>query len=119
MAEHDIAPVGAATGTYSKLELVSDARSVNGNVQPDGGKEMPVAETKKLNLAQLAGVLNQATQSIGRDLRFRINMDTGRSVIQVLDRETGELIREIPPEKASTYLSDNGLVALRLFDEQI
>ncbi len=119
MAEQGIAPVGAATGTFSKLDTAADMSSADGNVQPESGKNMPVAESKKLNLAALANVLNQASQSIGRDLRFRINMETGQSVIQVLDSETGELIREIPPEKAATYLTGDSLIALRLHDDHV
>ena len=59
------------------------------------------------------------SQSIGRDLRFEVDIHSGKSVIQVLDRETGEIIRQIPPENAKTYVSDNGDVALRLFDRRV
>ena len=45
-------------------------------------------------------------------------MQSGRSVIQVLDRDTGEVIRQIPPEKASLYVSESGAVAMRLLDAQ-
>ena len=43
-------------------------------------------------------------------------MQSGRSVIQVLDRETGEIIRQIPPEDAKVTLTRNGFVELRLYD---
>lgn len=125
MAHQEIAPIGAATGTHPRLEsapnreLAEANRSSDGKVQPNGGKIMPVEESKKLNLGKLASVLNQASRSIGRDLRFRVNMDSGQAVIQVLDRETGEIIREVPPEKANTYLSEGGLVELRLYDDQV
>jgi uncharacterized FlaG/YvyC family protein len=46
-------------------------------------------------------------------------MESGRSVIQVLDRETGEVIRQIPPEKAELSVAGNGAVQLRLYDEKI
>ena len=71
------------------------------------------------DIEELARKLNVASRSIGRDLRFEVNMDSGHSVIQVLDRETGEVIRQIPPEKAQLYLSASGGVNLRLIDEQI
>ena len=67
-------------------------------------------------MEKLARKLNLATQSIGRDLRFQVDLEKGRSVIQVLDRETGEIIRQIPPENAKTYVSNFGDVALRLYD---
>ena len=57
------------------------------------------------------------SQTIGRDLRFRINLESGQSVIQVLDRDTGEIIREIPPEKARISVAINGNLNISLYDE--
>jgi flagellar protein FlaG len=71
----------------------------------------------KPDLENLTAELNLASETIGRDLRFQVDMESGRSVIQVLDRETGEIIRQIPPEKAEVTLTSNGFVELRLYDE--
>ena len=104
MANQDIKPVSSSTGTYAALKLPEQS-TAGGKVAPEAGKSMPQ--------------LNAATQSIGRDLRFQVDMNTGKSVIQVLDRDTGEIIRQIPPENAKTYVSDSGAVALRLFDDRV
>ena len=85
------------------------------SLRPAG--ELPQIEREELEA--LAAKLNTAIREIGRDLRFQVNMETGHSVIQVLDRETGEIIRQIPPEKATAYLSDQGGVSLRLFDSRV
>ena len=61
--------------------------------------------------------VNVASRTIGRDLRFKVDMNSGNSVIQVLDRDTGEIIREIPPEKAKISVSISGDMQLRLYDE--
>lgn len=37
-------------------------------------------------------------ETMNIQLNFRVN-DNGKTVVQVLDRSTGELIRQIPPEK--------------------
>lgn len=63
--------------------------------------------------------LNAISLSIGRDLRFQVNLKTGKSVIQVLDTDTGEIIRQIPAEKVSSYLQSEGKLAIRLFDEHV
>ncbi len=120
MSSDDLKSVASVTGTFRQLPAqVAGRNATNGNDRTVPGKNVPVPEQPKPDAEELAKKLNVATQSIGRDLRFEVNMDSGRSVIQVLDRETGEVIRQIPPEKASLYRSSDGAVALRLYDEQV
>ena len=38
-------------------------------------------------------------QNISRDLQFTINEDIGRVVVTVVDRTTGDVIRQIPQEE--------------------
>lgn len=42
--------------------------------------------------------LNQLGNSVSPALKFELNRDTDVVVIKVLNRNTGELIRELPPE---------------------
>ena len=116
MSDKDIAQVSAATGTFAVLNPVPE-KARGGNADSESGKKLPQVE--KADLENLAKELNIASRSIGRDLRFRVDMESGRSVIQVLDRDTGEIIRQIPPENAKTYVSNSGDVALRLYDRQV
>ncbi len=110
----------SGTGQYRVLELSPRpvAAASGGNADRETGKPLPV-EIRKPDLERVAEQLNMSSQSIGRDLRFEVNLDSGRSVIQVLDRETGEIIRQIPPEKVSPYLRENGALELRLYDELV
>ena len=119
MSNQDVKQVSSVTGTYRTLQPKAGTTPPGGKVAPEAGKEVPVQATPKPDLDALAQKLNVANRSIGRDLRFEVNMESGRSVIQVLDRETGEVIRQIPPEKTSLYRSGSGAVALRLYDEQV
>lgn len=117
MSDQDVKTISAATGSFPALKLPADTEEKGGNIPARTGKEVPVREQP--NMEKLAQKLNLATQSIGRDLRFQVDLEKGRSVIQVLDRETGEIIRQIPPENAKTYVSEFGDVALRLYDAVI
>jgi hypothetical protein len=119
MSNHDVKQISNVSGTFRTLQLKAELAPPGGKVAPATGKEVPVQAAAKPDLEALARKLNVASRSIGRDLRFEVNMDSGRSVIQVLDRETGEVIRQIPPEKTSLYQSGNGELALRLYDEQV
>ncbi len=121
MATEDLKSVSSVTGTFRQLtsQDVGRAAMQTGKEEAPSGKELPVAEQSAAEVEELARKLNVATQSIGRDLRFEVDMESGRSVIQVLDRDTGEVIRQIPPEKARLYVSESGAGALRLYDAQV
>ena len=117
MAEQELRAV-AGTGTFPTLKpTTGDAQThppANAEAEAEPGTDVPVPA--KDDLKKLAAKLNLVSESIGRDLRFEVDMESGRSVIQVLDRETGEIIRQIPPEKANLTLTKNGFVELRLYD---
>ncbi len=53
-------------------------------------------------LGETVSRLNEAVQVVKRDLRFRVDDDSGRTIITVLDSETEEVIRQIPPEQVLT-----------------
>jgi len=44
--------------------------------------------------------LNDYVQSVRRDLQFEVDSDSGQTIVRVLDRDTKELIRQIPDEVA-------------------
>ncbi len=116
MSNQDVQALASSTGTFQALKLKAEQLPSGGKVQPEAGKEPPVPAREKPDLEALAARLNVASQSIGRDLRFKVDMNSGHSVIQVLDSDTGEIIREIPPEKARISLSGNGDLQLSLYD---
>ena len=119
MSDQDVKQISNVSGMFRALQSKAGQALPGGKVAPETGKEVPVEEKTKPDLNELARKLNVANRSIGRDLRFEVNMESGRSIIQVLDRETGEVIRQIPPEKTSLYRAGSGAVALRLYDEQV
>jgi len=116
MSDQDVQSILNTTGTYQTFQQKAENVSTGGKVTPVSGKEPPVAAKEQPDLQELAAKLNVASQSIGRDLRFKVDMNSGQSVIQVLDSDTGEIIREIPPEKARNGLSGNGDIQLSLYD---
>lgn len=125
MADADIKALSSATGAYAVLRPAvsrSGADAASGNQTPATGKSVPeagnIAPPEKPDLEELARKLNVASQSIGRDLRFEVDLESGRSVIQVLDRETGEVIRQIPAEKTGRLLSSDGS-ELRLVNRRV
>lgn len=102
----------ATTGTYPTLTA--------GNPRSDAGKDLPtVAAVEPPDIESLVKELNTVSRNIGRDLRFEVDLEKGQAVLQVFDSETGELIRQIPPDKAKIAMHANGTVSMRLFDAVI
>ena len=94
---------------------VSDRQSLGSGVQavqpsrplqqlPGDGKALPQkaekAEMKSDDLENVVRDLNQHIQQLQRELQFSVDKDSGRTVITVMDKETHEVIRQIPGEEA-------------------
>lgn len=65
---------------------------VEGNQEKTRG--MPQDE-----LENMVSEINKYLQTVQRDLEFTVHEGSGRTIIKVLDSETKEVIREIPPER--------------------
>ncbi|PIE43422.1 MAG: flagellar biosynthesis protein FlaG [Gammaproteobacteria bacterium] len=64
--------------------------------------EQPVKEPdrQREHLEQAVTRLNDYIQSVQRDLHFNIDDESGRMVVKVVDRNTDEVVRQIPDEVA-------------------
>ena len=77
---------------------------VHGRQEPAaGGASLPSqplsGPTKASEVRQAVSDLNDYVQTLRRDLQFSVDEDSGRTIIKVIDSETKELIRQIPPEE--------------------
>lgn len=50
------------------------------------------------NLDSLVSDINKFVQNVERSIQFRISEETERPIVRVVNKDTGELIREIPSE---------------------
>ena len=57
-------------------------------------------EVEREELDSAVTRLNDFVQSVRRDLQFEVDNESGKTIVRVLDRETKELIRQIPDEVA-------------------
>jgi uncharacterized FlaG/YvyC family protein len=59
---------------------------------------------------QLARVSDKlVVNALGLGLRFKLDEVTGRCIISVIDIESGEVVRQIPPEEAIEFLHQFGV----------
>ena len=81
------------TDATSGLVKAQDSGVVAPPTAPEPAKPVDRAEAEKL-----AQGLEQLVQGVRRQLSFEVDKDTGETVIQVIDRETRKVLRQIPPE---------------------
>ena len=55
-------------------------------------------EQKNKQLSEALGTMQDFVQNVKRELQFSVDQDLGRTVVKVVDSESGDLIRQIPEE---------------------
>ena len=120
MSDQLIGTIKAFTGTNSASTtqvVQSEVPEQGGNTGPSTGNLLPQEEsTTAQDLAKVAQSLATVSMSIGRDLKFIVDLQSAQPIIQVLDSETGEVIRQIPSSKLSTYPLKSGAEGIHLLD---
>lgn len=67
--------------------------------QTEKASETQTKQTDQVPLETAVSQLNDYVQTVNRTLAFSIDEDSGRTVIRVFNRDTNELIRQIPAEQ--------------------
>jgi len=57
---------------------------------------------QELDIEAAVTDINEYTQNLQRSLKFSVSEENGRTIIQVYNTETKELIRQIPHEELAT-----------------
>ncbi len=68
-------------------------------IAPSGGSAADRAQPSEETTKRVAEAMDQYIRSVESDLEIKIHEETGRIVVKVISHETGEVIREIPPEE--------------------
>ncbi|TAN52111.1 MAG: flagellar protein FlaG [Methylococcaceae bacterium] len=100
------APPARFTGDGAPNAVV--AAPPNVEAKPAASSELAQAAAKQVaeqqpSAAQLQNVvdnINRALKQSNKNLEFSVDADTKKSVVKVVDTETGDLIRQFPSEEA-------------------
>jgi flagellar protein FlaG len=96
MASEFVATV-ALVGRVPELTGSAAGRGVGRAPTPSHPPEQSPPEADRVSKA--VEKLNELVQNQKRSLYFSVDQDTGRTVIRVIDPDTSEVIRQIPPEE--------------------
>ncbi|MET0090905.1 MAG: flagellar protein FlaG [Candidatus Thiodiazotropha sp.] len=102
------------TGSKVKVESLQSAKP-----ERVGAAQAQTA----LDRTELASKVENLNQLVQRNLEFSVDEDTGRSVVRVIDSNTGEVVRQIPPEQILHVISQvqkasDGQLSGVLLDDQ-
>lgn len=88
-------------GKTAPLKVVPDADQTpleQKSVEIDKARKEQLAERVKIS-EKAAQRLNEVLRDRQRDLEFSVDETTGRTVLKVIHSESGEVIRQLPPEE--------------------
>ena len=87
-------------------ESVQNAKASAGVSQIGVEKSGQTQEQKDKQLEGAVTKLNDYIQNVQRDLEFQTDDSSGKTVITVVDRQTSEVVRQIPDEVALKLAQD-------------
>lgn len=104
----ELSRANVADGSTTKGRTAAKSSAEGGKVLPDASQaQKPQEQVLEKASAQRADKVEQAVarlndyvQSLQRDLHFTVDEDLGRTVVSVVDRNSQEIIRQIPSENA-------------------
>jgi len=87
----DLIAQASSTATAEKTSSTAAKPSVE-DIPPEG-------KMTDLSAAEMSEVVQKANQAMiksGSDLKFSMDQDNGKPVVQIIDRETDKVLRQIP-----------------------
>ena len=87
-------------------------RAAGGNSLPPDGKAPP-REPVPADISRAVSNLNRFLEESQRGFVFQLDASSGRTIITIVNPNTGEIVRQIPPEEvlnAARTLRDAGIL---------
>jgi flagellar protein FlaG len=105
-----IASIRASSGAARNSRPVATTEVASlpddgGQALPINGKQQPPQTANTVEVREAVSTINKVVQSLQRDLSFNMDEDSGKTVIRVVDTESGELIRQIPSKEVLAIAS--------------
>lgn len=98
----------SAPAKHANDEAANIQQSGNSKIAQSTPRQTPAADTPsdnandnvEQNLNDVVDRLNDFVQQTQRDLNFKVDKESGRTVVTVIDSVTDEVIRQIPSKEA-------------------
>lgn len=97
MSMQPVAPSTANIASYSAG--ASTPAGVSNRAEQPQSPVTPVAPVDPAEISAALEDVRKAIQPIASELSFSLDEDSGRMLLRIIDRETDEVIRQIPSEE--------------------
>lgn len=90
----------AVTPVYAEIPVAANVKAEN--PQEEGKEQKRAAGPLKINREDaeaVAGVMNKASEMLNNQLQFEVYEETNTVYVQIVDRKTKEVVKQIPPEE--------------------
>lgn len=114
MASSDLTIVNGPPQTGNVARTPAPANTSGRQDLSESGKVSPQPvepEVTRDDIVEAVSDISDFVQTISRELQFQVDDDIGSTIITVRDRDTGDIIRQIPSEEAvqlARYIAENG-----------
>ncbi|MBT8448961.1 MAG: flagellar protein FlaG [Gammaproteobacteria bacterium] len=82
-----------------RVDFVNRQAVANGNQVGELAQKQKLSDEQKAALSDSVQTLSRSVQTIARSLEFRVDDNSGKTVITVRDSESKEVIRQIPSDQ--------------------
>jgi flagellar protein FlaG len=118
-----ITPVSAETHRVKEVQRYKPAKSVAGGAEEKSDKAAENQQSRKENKVIKAGELaekaNRRVRLFTTKIEFLYDSEHQRSIIIVKDKETGEVIRQIPPKEMASLMEKMDEIEGIIFNRSI
>ena len=99
MSKSVLPPVAQTSPAAPTGRVDKDVQAKSDRAAAEKAEKAEKAAEAEEPLENVVSDLNQLVQSLHRELQFSVDHDSGETVIKVIDRETDEVLRQIPNEE--------------------
>lgn len=106
--------INSRVAEVTKETVAEKLRAKAGESRLEGGKHLEMIRER---LVEISASLNEDMKIRSKNLSFSIDKDTSRMVVTVADKETGEVIKQIPSEAVLKVAHSMAALKGILYDE--
>ncbi len=86
--------------------------------QPEQAASVRVSEVEEKEIEAVVNNLNEFVQSAQRQLEFFVDQESGKTVVRVIDSDTGDTIRNIPSDEILSMQKHLKEMGERMFNSE-
>lgn len=116
---HGIAVRGGPTVSRPEQPQVDQPNKPSSTSEPKRGDQSRVSISAGDISDVVANLNDLVSQVAGTKITFDVDMATGKSVIMVLNKDTGELIRQVPPEQLLVLMAKMEQLSGLIFNREV